>query len=120
VVLKDNDEYELASDDDVQDVIADGKLRLYRIADASTQVVPVPLPTSSSLPSQQSVLSPPLVSAPSQSSSNLVSKDTILNLANLKLPVIGPEVKHRLRAYCPQIRKGLIEIPLPSTLTSYL
>jgi hypothetical protein len=109
VALKDNDDYELASDDDVQDVITDGKVRLYKIPDASTQVVPPALvPASGPGVLQQPVVNPSIVSVPSQSTSSLVCKDTILNLTNLKFPVIGPEVKHRLRVYCPQIRKGLI------------
>jgi hypothetical protein len=117
VSLKDNDDYELASDDEVQNVITDGKVRLYRTPNA-TQISSAVLVPAVSQPIIAPVL--PLVSVPSQPSSNLVCKDTLLNLTNLKFPQVAPEVKHRLRVYCPQIRKGLIEIPFPTTLTSYL
>jgi hypothetical protein len=109
VALKDNDDYELASDDEVQDVITDGKVRLYKTPNPSTQIVsPVLLPPSIPVVIQQPNVNPPLMSVPSQSSTSLVCKDTLLNLTNLKFPVMGPEVKHKLQVYCPQIRKGII------------
>ena len=107
-------------------MITDGKVKLYKTPNPASQVsstVAITLQSPAiSQPAINSspVVNSPLISVPSQSTSNLVCKDTLLNLTSFKLPQVGPEVKHKLRVYCPQIRKGLIEIPFPDTLTSYL
>lgn len=51
---------------------------------------------------------------------NLVTKNSILNLANLNIPLVGPETKIRMKIFCPQIRKSLIEVPFDESLDSYL
>ena len=50
---------------------------------------------------------------------DLVTKTQVLNLSNIKFPVVGPEVKRSLKVFCPQIRKGVIEMPLDDNIDTH-
>ena len=55
-----------------------------------------------------------------QISDTLVSKNTILNLSKLTIPIIDAQTKIRMQVYCPQIRKTMIELPFSENIDSYL
>lgn len=88
----------------------------------------VPPPVIASLPVQApSIVVPPVV-APSVPvpppvlvvPDNLVTKNSILNLSQFSIPVLGPEIKMKMQLNCPQIRKTAIELPFNDNLDSFL
>jgi hypothetical protein len=89
--MKDNDDFELASDDEVQDVVTDNKVRIYlkpkSIAQSAVVAPSVPAPL------------PAVVVKDIEK----VCQSTALDLSNFKLPVIAADIKHRLFVRCPQI-----------------
>jgi hypothetical protein len=119
--LKDNDDFELASDDELNDVIPDAKLKIYQKGNPLV-VIPPPVPTT--LPSQplasSAPVAPVVVPAIHAADGDLVTKNSILNLTNLNIPLVGPEAKIKMKIVCPQIRKSLIEVPFDESLDSFL
>jgi hypothetical protein len=107
LTLKDTDDFELASDDELNDVLPDAKVRIY------TNSAPKPQPSQ-----VQAVVPPPQQQAPQQPvpvpvvvpavDSKLVSKNTVLDLSKLVIPVVAANIKMRLKLHCPQIRNTAI------------
>jgi hypothetical protein len=119
--LKDADDFELASDDEVEDVVPDSKLRIY--PHNSQPVAVPPVVVVQSLPPQQPGVVPSVVSVPAPAAGTedkLVAKNGILDISKLTIPILPPETKHRLHLRCPQIRKTVIELPFEPSLDSYL
>lgn len=47
-------------------------------------------------------------------------KSSLLDLSTFTIPMIGQDVKHRLRVRCPQIPKtGVIEVPVSEAVASF-
>jgi hypothetical protein len=123
IVLKDNDDFELASDDELKDVLADAKVRIYPKI-VSPAVVPVPVAV-------QPVVSAPVIAAvptsnvpvvpvvPVVAPTGLVCSESVLDLSTLKLPTVAAEEKLRLKIICPQIRKAVIELPIPENVITF-
>lgn len=89
--MKDNDDFELASDDEVQDVVTDNKVKIYLKA----KNIPQPVVAVPSVP-----VPPPVVIV---TDLEKVCQSTALDLNSFKIPVIGAEIKHRLLIRAPQI-----------------
>lgn len=108
IAVKDNDDFELASDDEVKDVIPDCKVKIYLKAKPSPIVVPpppIPVP----------------VVIPAGNDKEIVLKSELLDITGFTIPMIGAEIKHRLLIRCPQIPKtGLIEVPISEEVKSFL
>ena len=81
-------------------------------------MAPPPPAVVSPIVSQQSI--PSVGSIAPSLSENLVSKNTILNLSKLTIPIIPPETKFKMVLRCPQIRKTAIELCFNDSLDSYL
>jgi hypothetical protein len=108
IAVKDNDDFELASDDELKDVLPDCKVKVYLKAKALPAVVPAPV-------------HPPAVPVSPVNEKELVLKSELLDLSTFTIPMIAADVKHRLRVRCPQIPKtGLIEVPVPEAVGSFL
>jgi hypothetical protein len=106
--MKDNDDFELASDDEVQDVVTDNKVKIYLKAKS----IPQPVVAVSSVP----VL--PAVAVVKDMEK--LCQSTALDLTSFKIPVIGADVKHRLLVRSPQIpNSGVIEIPVTLEIRSF-
>ena len=93
------------SGDEVDDVIPDAKVRIYPKVKPVPVVVPI-MPVGGSQP-----VIAPAVNAPLADLGNLVTKNTILNLSKLTIPIVPAETKLKMRLNCPQIRKTVIELP---------
>lgn len=119
--IKDNDEYELGSGDDVNDVIPDGKVKMYvskhnnsnnqvnqsvvnipQVLQANNLNVAQNQVTSNNIPQQN-----PQNSIP-QSNNEISTNTTVLDMSGFKLPVLGQNDKFVLKTICPQIRKSVI------------
>jgi hypothetical protein len=59
----------------------------------------------------------PAVVAPAN---DLITKNTILNLSKLSIPLLDPTTKIRMLLNCPQIRRSPIELAFDENLDSYL
>lgn len=81
-------------------------------------MLPPPAVVSSPVASQHSIPSVASIAPPSFNE-NLVSKNTILNLSKLTIPIIPAETKYKMILRCPQIRKTAIELPFNDALDSY-
>lgn len=111
IAVKDNDDFELASDDEVKDVLTDCKVKVYLKAKVVPPVV-VPPPV---VP-----VSAPVVAVPAVLDNELISKSSLLDVSNFTIPMIGAEIKHRLLIRCPQLPKtGLIEVPISEKISSF-
>ena len=88
--IKDSDDFELASDDEVTDVVPDAKVRVYPKVITTSAIVPPPSPAQVTVPvAQPSVQSPPPASSTISHDLNLVCKNTILDLKNLSIPMLN-------------------------------
>ena len=115
--LKDNDDFELASDDEVEDVLPERKVRIYR-KDKPAPPPAQPVQQAPQQPAQPAVVAP--VAAPVNAPNlDLVTQSPVLNIANIKLPPADPNHKRVLKAICPQVRKTVIEIPLDNDIDSH-
>ena len=54
----------------------------------------------------------PVLQSNNSKDNDFVVKSSLLNLSNLKFPIIDQSTKHIIKARCPQIRKSVIEIPV--------
>ncbi|CAM6004658.1 unnamed protein product [Sphagnum balticum] len=119
ISLKDKDDYELGSDDEVDDVVSDGKLKVFRHPDQAA-LNPTNLVTQVSGTTTQASLSPPVVAVvPVGLPVDYVTKSPVLDLTNFSIPAIDPISKHILKISCPQIRKTPLEISLESSVDTY-
>lgn len=78
IIMRDNDDYQLASDDEVNDVISDGKVKIYKKNQHVGTVVNVPQPNL--------IVPPQLSSNPSNASNNniVVQNVPVLQSSNSK------------------------------------
>lgn len=120
--IKDADDFELASDDEIDDVVPDAKVRVYPKVSGSSPIIPPQPPVQVSAPVavQNSQSPPPQAPVAVLKNNDLVSKNTILDLKNLSIPILGPETKYKMHLYCPQIRKTVIELTFDEKIDSYL
>jgi hypothetical protein len=92
LIIKDNDDFELASDDEPDQVITDSKVKIY-IKNSAPQVpsqsqpIIQSHPTTHSQPQQPSSVAMTTVNV--AANSNLVSKSTVLDLSKLSIPILG-------------------------------
>ena len=90
---------------------------------ASSAIIP-PQPLSQGTVSvSQPNVQPSIPQAPVAVHKNneLVSKNTILDLKNLSIPILDADTKFRMRLFCPQIRKTVIEMAFDEqNIDSYL
>lgn len=109
--MKDNDDFELASDDECKDVLPDCKVKVYLKAKAPLLLPSVPVPA---------VVNVPVVAVPATNEKELIAKSTLLDLSGYTMPMIGADIKHKLLVRCPQIPKsGLIEVPVADKVASF-
>lgn len=126
IVIKDIDDFELGSDDEVGDVIPDGRVRIYQkkaiVAQPTQPQVPQPSQQPSQQPTQPVTTSPQpsqqqVSSIHSLSAASKVAVDIpILDLTNWSIPAI-PESCPKdkiMHIVCPQIRKAPIDFELES------
>lgn len=115
IVLKDIEDFELGSDDEVEDVLPDGRLRVYQHGQGKPQ--PVQVQVVQQQPVQQAIVQQPpsqLVPVPPQAS-NIGVEVPIISLQNWTIPKISenyPKDKV-LKVICPQIRKAPFELECP-------
>lgn len=123
IVMKDNDDFELASDDELKDVLADAKVRIYPKTTSAVVNVPVAVQPVVSAPVIAAVPAPNVPVAPVVpvvvALTGLVCSETVLDLSTLKLPTVAAEEKHKLKIVCPQIRKAVIELPIPENVITF-
>ena len=125
IAIKDIDDFELGSDDEANDVVPDGKVRIYLIKDKAQQPMVQQNQLQSQQPQQQQQQQPIVQTVPQQqtnSTSATVASSVsaplsavdvpIIDLTNWKTPVISenwPKDKV-LKLVCPQIRKSHFEM----------
>ena len=118
--LKDNDDFELGSDDEANDVIPDCKVRIYKKKNNSivANIQPIPLVVQNA-PLQAPVQPPVAVqNIPVVSVDSLVAVSPLLDIKNLNIPIIA-EGQLSIKVICPQIRKAVIEIPYNPNIQTF-
>lgn len=110
ISIKDNDDFQLASDDEVKDVVPDCKVKIYLKAKVvpPSVVLPPPVPV------------PAPIAVPAGNDKELIMKSEVFDLSSFTVPMIAADIKHRLLLRCPQIPKsGLIEVPISEHVSSF-